>query len=87
MTPYELMLKSEVFVEMKQRELEEKITYVWMAEYYHRIKTLPPLKEVLDKLTAKEKKEMTQEQMLEQVKMLNARFGGVIESTELKVGE
>lgn len=80
MTPCELHLYAEVFSEKLQREQDEKITLVWMGEYFHRIEKLPPLKEILDK---GEKKTMTNDEMLEMAKRLNNAFGG----KEKKAGE
>lgn len=84
MTPYELNLSIEAFVERKEAESIENITLVWLGEYYHRIKKLPRLDEVTRKL--KPKKKMTDQEMLETVKQLNAMFGGTVE-TEAKSGE
>jgi hypothetical protein len=77
MTPYELALYAETFIEMKTQELEEKITLVWLHEYYHRQKHLPSLKDEIKKMTGKNK-EMTDEEMLETVRLLNAQFGGSV---------
>lgn len=78
MTPYELMLYAEAVSEKNNYELQEKLTLVWIGEYYHRMKRLPKLKEELRKLTGDNRK-MTDEEMLETVKMLNAQFGGTFE--------
>lgn len=78
MTPYELSLAAEVFLELKQNELEEKVTYTWLNEYYHRQKYLPSLKSEIKRLTKKETKEMTDEEMLETVKRLNTMMGGSV---------
>jgi hypothetical protein len=75
MTPYELNLYIYDFNEKWKREDEEKLTLVWLGEYWHRIKKLPPLKEVIGSKT-QQKKQMTQEEMLNEVKKLNAAFGG-----------
>jgi hypothetical protein len=77
-TPYELSLISEAHAEKLESELKERLTLVWLGEYYHRTKKLPSLKEELKKVssdTGKPKK-MTDQQMLETVKRLNAQFGG-----------
>lgn len=76
MTPYELNLYILDFNEKRKQENDDKLTLVWLGEYWHRIKTLPPLKEVLG---YKEKpKQMTNEDMLNEVKKLNVAFGGKI---------
>jgi hypothetical protein len=86
MTPYELMLYVETFSDMKLAELEEKLTLTWLGEYYHRLKKLPPLKQELKKLKPQEKTTMTDDQMLDMVKMLNVQFGGSVESAETNGG-
>lgn len=72
MTPYELNLCAEVYMERVEAEKEEKISLVWLGEYYHRIKTLPSLREAL----GKNKKPMSEKQMFEVVKKLNEKLGG-----------
>lgn len=76
MTPYELHIASNVYQEKRKVQFEERHTLVWMNEYYHRQKKLPPLYEAL----GKEKpvaKVMTDDEMLQTVKRLNKSFGGV----------
>lgn len=87
MTPYELMLHVETITELRLAEIEEKITLVWMGENYHRMKRLPKIKDEIKKLHQGQKQAMTDDQMLDMVKMLNAQFGGNIESAEIKEGE
>lgn len=74
MTPYELNLAAEVYTEKLEQEQEEKVTLVWLGEYYHRIKKLPALKDVLKKNTTKTA--MSDKEMLAKAKMLNQLFGG-----------
>jgi hypothetical protein len=81
MTPYELMLHIEAFTEMKQAQIEQEVTMVWLGEYYHRLKSLPPLKDVMKKIK-NENKKMTTEEMLEMAKTLNAQFGGTVETAK-----
>lgn len=80
MTPYELNCFIEVYVEKMQSEKEEKLTLVWLGEYYHRLKKLPSIQKELDSIRIKGQKEMTEEEMLQQVKMLNAMFGGKVKT-------
>ncbi|WP_066316973.1 hypothetical protein [Bacillus sp. FJAT-29814] len=76
MTPYELNLKILDYNEKRKREDEDKLTLVWLGEYWHRIKKLPPLKEVLGHKG--KPKQMTNEEMLNEVKRLNAALGGEV---------
>lgn len=75
MTPYELNLQILGFNEKRKRKDEDKLAMVWLAEYWHRAKRLPSLKEVLGQKT-QPKKQMTNDEILNEVKKLNAAFGG-----------
>lgn len=77
MTPCELKLYARVFNEKQKYEQEEKLTLVWLGEYWHRVKKLPTLNEALGK-KEEPKKKMTDDEMLEMVKKLNAQFGGSV---------
>jgi hypothetical protein len=78
MTPYELSLCAEVFVDKIQSEKEEKLTLVWLGEYYHRMKKLPPLKDELKKLTGNQNPQMSDEDMFKMAERLNLQFGGKV---------
>lgn len=78
MTPYELSLFARIYNEKQQRDNEEKLTLVWLGEYWHRVKKLPSLNEALGKKD-EPKKQMTDDEMLEMVRKLNAKFGGSVE--------
>ncbi len=73
----------ENFVEAKEAELKENLTLVWLGEYYHRSKRLPNLQDELKKISDDSRKTMSDDEMLETVKMLNAQFGG----TFIKAGD
>lgn len=77
MTPYELSLYIEAVFERQEAETKEKLTMVWLGEYYHRTKRLPKLKDELKKISGDTKKSMSPDEMLETVKRLNTQFGGV----------
>jgi hypothetical protein len=81
MTPYELSLYSEATIEKQEAELKERLTLVWLGEFYHRTKKLPSLKDELKKVSKSQSKprEMTDKEMLETVKRLNAQFGGTFQ--------
>lgn len=88
MTPYELHLKSIDYWEKQKNKFKEKLT----LEYYNAMWTIQwmgkksqhpkPLNEILDGLYPEKqnKKVMTDEQMLDQVKVLNMLFGGEMNS-------
>lgn len=80
MTPYELSLHIQVYNEKRIQEDKEKIVLVHLGEYLHRQKKLPSVKQLLGN---DKKKVMTEEEMFEQVKKLNALFGGTT-SKEVK---
>lgn len=81
MTPYELNLIAEDYWEKQKEQFKEKLS----LEYYNAMWTIQwlgkksqhpePLNKILDNLY-KKKKIMTDEQMLERVKMLNKLFNG-----------
>jgi hypothetical protein len=79
MTPYELSVFARVFNEKQKHEQEEKLTLVWLGENLHRAKKLPTLDKLLGKGSTPVKKHMTDDEMLEMVKKLNAQFGGSVE--------
>ncbi|MEH7093938.1 hypothetical protein [Neobacillus vireti] len=83
MTPYELSVAIMVFNEKSKNEMEEKLFVAYHSALWQRVDKLSinNLKEVLDNLNGKVKnKEMTPEEMLEKVKMLNAAFNGEVKS-------
>lgn len=81
MTPYQLNLIIENYAKNKETNFKEKITFAyltskWTIQWLGKKSQQPrPLNEILDNLY-KEKKEMTDEEMLKQVKILNKLFGG-----------
>lgn len=84
MTPAELNIYAEVYAEKQKNDFKEKMS----LEYYNALWTIQwlgkksqhpkPLQEILDSIDKPKKKAMTDEQMLAQVKALNAMFGGEI---------
>ncbi|MCP8969726.1 hypothetical protein [Ectobacillus ponti] len=75
MTPYELNLFINGYYEKQKQEQENDITLAYLTAYWHRVKKMPALKDVL-KQPQQPKKQMSNEQMFERVKALNAAFGG-----------
>lgn len=79
MTPYELMIHLEAHTEKEEVRMQEEITLVWLGEYYHRQKRLPRIESELKKLMGSNNEPMSDDEMLEMVKALNAQFGGTFE--------
>lgn len=78
MTPNELNMFVDEFMDKVKRESEEKITTAYMTAYWHRVETLEPLNKILGK-EEKPKTDMTNEEMLLKVEQLNKLFGGSVE--------
>jgi hypothetical protein len=77
MTPYELNIHAEIFEEKQKFEQDERLTLVWMGEYFHRVEKLPTLKEVLGK--KEESKEMSADEMLANVMRIHSALDGKVE--------
>ena len=78
MTPAELNLSAEIYAEKKKQEEQNMIIQAYLISRWVWAKDVP-IERILNELGGnKEKKEMTDEQMLAQVKVLNALFGGEI---------
>ena len=60
----------ETHFERQEAEMKDRLTLVWLGEYYHRTKRLPKLQDELKKISGETKKSMTDDQMLEKVKGL-----------------
>jgi hypothetical protein len=78
MTPDELSLFADAYGEKIEREQEESVTIAYLTAYLHRVERMPFLDELLGK--EKQENDMTDDEMLNQVKMLNALFGGTVEN-------
>lgn len=74
MTPYEYSLTVSAYNKRMKQEREDKITAAYMTAYWQRVKTMPSLDEVLGR--NQEAKQQTAVDMLEEIKRLNAAFGG-----------
>lgn len=61
------------YTERIKREQEERITLTYLGAALQRAKKMPSLKELLKE----DKKEMSSESMLEEVRKLNAAMGGI----------
>jgi hypothetical protein len=76
MTPAELNVYAEAYVENKENEQRENIYQAYLISRWVWQKRID-IKKYLN--VSENKKQMTDEQMLNQVKMLNAVFGGKVE--------
>lgn len=75
MTPHELNLHINEFSERKKHEHEERLLQAYLtAAWGFHTKRMPQWSDIV----REPKKEMTDEQMLEKIKQLNARFGGTV---------
>lgn len=74
MTPFELNLLLETYVEKEEKKTEYMITMAWLTANYTRADKLPSLEEVLGK--KKQKEPQSAEQMFAMVKLMNAALGG-----------
>lgn len=85
MTPYELNICAKNYKKRKLEETKERITNaylnaMWTIQWLGKRHQQPkPLKEILKNI-GKEQKIMTDEQMLERVKMLNKILGGNVKT-------
>jgi len=83
MTPRELNITAKAYQKRKIEEFKEEITIAYLNAYWtiawlgKRHQQPRPLKEILNSI-GKERKVMTDEEMLERVKMLNALLGGEV---------
>lgn len=77
MTPREFFIYVEAFNKRKESEDKNLIYQAYLISRWVWQKNIN-IKEILE--TKQEKKEMTDEQMLTQVKMLNSLFGGTVKT-------
>ncbi|MGG4462605.1 hypothetical protein ABEO79_00100 [Micromonospora provocatoris] len=83
MTPYELSLYINDYNERQKVEQEDKLTLAYLTAAWQRAKKMPSIEKVINRqeeIGNKEQhpKEQTLKQMFNNVKMLNAMFGGTI---------
>lgn len=83
MTPGELNIYAINYSKKQNQDFKNKVTLayinsMWTIQWLGKKSQYPrPLQEILDSI-GKEKKQMTDEQMLAQAKALNAMFGGEV---------
>ena len=77
LTPFEFSLIINSYSQRREEEAEEKITLAYINAAWT-VQFLGKNKPKLDKIIKKKKKEMTNEEMLNQVKLLNNLMGGEV---------
>jgi lipopolysaccharide biosynthesis protein len=76
MTPFELNIVITARADRMKQEQEDRIVAAYLSAYWQRVKKLPSLKSILEE--NKPKKPQTVEDMLEEIKRLNAAMGGTV---------
>ncbi len=78
MTPAELNLSAEIYAEKKKQKEQNMIIQAYLISRWVWAKEVP-IEKILNELgTNKEKREMSDTDMLNQVKILNSLFGGEV---------
>ena len=77
LTPFEFSLIINSYSQRREEEAEEKITLAYINAAWT-VQFLGKNKPKLDKIIKKKKKEMTNEEKLNQVKLLNNLMGGEV---------
>lgn len=75
-TPYELDLLIRKYIDDEKLKNRYMIAHAWHTEHFSRLKKLPDLRKVLEGLEKKKQGPMSPESMLEEIKRMNAQFGG-----------
>jgi len=75
-TPYELDLLIKKYIDDEKMKNKYMIAQAWHTESFSRMKKLPKLNRVLESMDKKNSEPMTPESMLEEIKRINAQFGG-----------
>ncbi|MCA0754904.1 hypothetical protein KP806_07565 [Paenibacillus sp. N4] len=79
MTPWELFLLLEQYGKREKMKDETAVTQAYLTAHWQRVKKMPSLEKVLkgDK-PKRPKKPQTAEDMLEEIKRVNAAMGGTV---------
>jgi hypothetical protein len=75
-TPFELDLLIKKYIDDEKMKNKYMIAQAWHTEHFSRLKKLPKLNKVLENIEKKNSEPMTPESMLEEIKRMNAQFGG-----------
>lgn len=76
-TPFEIEAIIKMFNKRTQIEQQNDMVCAYLTAYWHRVKKMPSLNEVLKDTTVKSKKQ-TAEDMLEEIKRINTALGGTV---------
>jgi len=76
MTPHELNLHIQVYNETTREKGEEELIIAYLTAYWNRVKRMPNLRNILS--TIRPREEMSDEQLLAQIKAMNAAMGGEV---------
>lgn len=76
MTPNELNIHIEDYYKKEQSRVDEGIALAHLNAHLQRVKKMPQLSELLEKEKKQQKAAMTDEEMFERIKSLNASLGG-----------
>lgn len=76
MTPFELNIVITARADRLKQEQEDRIVAAYLSAYWQRVRKLPSLKSILEE--NKPKKPQTAQDMLEEIKRLNAAMGGTV---------
>ena len=77
LTPRELTVLVDAYEIEEKLQHEKDMAVAYLTAYWHRVKKMPSLKEVLG-IKKPAKRTQTPEEMLETVKRLNEAFGGTV---------
>lgn len=77
-TPGELSIMVEAYNRKRKEDHEEKLIVAYLGAYWQRVKKMPSIKEYLGQEEKKNKKNQTVEDMLNEIKKLNAALGGTV---------
>lgn len=78
LTPGELSIMIEAFNQQQKDAHDEKLVIAYLTAYWHRVKKMPSIQDVLSKKPIKHSGEQSPEEMLEEIKRLNLALGGTV---------
>lgn len=78
LTPGELSIMIHAYNERKKHEHDEQLVVAYLTAYWHRVKRMPSINDVISKKPVKNDVQQTPEEMLEEIKRLNIALGGTV---------